>query len=103
MEHYSIKHKAVRPLAGARGAGIVGIVASGNCEALFERLLPDDQIEIEVSTPVKGFEEVWHLVVARFVESTSPGGMRVSINDGGATPDVVTLRLLQGAAMMEGK
>ena len=103
MESYTIKHEAARPLGGAREAGIVGIVASGNCEALFERVLPDDRVEVEVSTPIKGFEDVWHLVVARFVENSSPGGMRISINDGGSTPDVVTLRLLQGAAMMEGK
>ncbi len=101
MESYTIKHKAARPLGGARTAGIVGIVASGNCEALFERVLPDGEVEVEVATPVTGFEAVWDLVVASFVNDASPGGMRISINDGGATPDVVTLRLLQGAAMME--
>ena len=103
MESYRIKHKAERALGGARNAAIVGIVASGNCEALFERVLPKDEVEVEVATPVAGFEEVWGLVVARFVEQASPGGVRISINDGGSTPDVVTLRLLQGAAMMEGK
>ena len=50
-----------------------------------------------------GFGDVWKLVVADFVKRASPGGVRISINDGGATPDVVTLRLLQGAAILEGK
>lgn len=103
METYAIKHTAERPLGGARKAGIVGVVASGNCEALFERTLPGSDVEVEIVTPVRGFKDVWHLVVARFVEQTSPGGMRISINDSGATPDVVSLRLLQGAAMMGGK
>ena len=79
------------------------MVASGNCEALFERALADHEVEVEIATAATGFGEVWKLVVAAFVERASPGGARISINDGGATPDVVTLRLLQGAAMMEGK
>ena len=102
MENYTIRHKAARPLKGDRKDALVGVVASGNCEALFERTLADGEVEVEISTAVTGFGEVWHLVVAAFVERASPGGARISINDGGATPDVVTLRLLQGAAMMEG-
>ena len=103
METFTIKHKVDRPLAGDRRDGIVGVVGSGNCEALFERVLDHDEVEVEISTAVTGFGDVWKLVVAAFVERASPGGARISINDGGATPDVVTLRLLQGAAMMEGK
>ncbi len=102
MESYTIKHRAARPLKGHRTDALVGVVASGNCEALFERTLADHEVEVEISTAVTGFGDVWHLVVAAFVERASPGGARISINDGGATPDTVTLRLLQGAAMMEG-
>ena len=102
MDTFTIKHRAERPLKGDRKDGIVGVVASGNCEALFERVLDGQEVEVEVSTAVTGFGDVWKLVVAAFVERASPGGARISINDGGATPDVVTLRLLQGAAMMEG-
>ena len=101
MDTYTIKHKAERPLKGSRKSGIVGVVASGNCEALFERVLPSDEVVVEIATAVTGFADVWTLVVASFVERASLGGARISINDGGATPDVVTLRLLQGAAMME--
>ena len=101
METFTIKQKAERPLKGDRKFGIVGVVASGNCEALFERVLADQEVEVEVSTAVTGFSDVWRLVIADFVSRASPGGARISINDGGAKPDVVTLRLLQGAAMME--
>ena len=103
METLTIKHKAERPLEGARKDGIVGVVASGNCEALFERVLPGDEVEVVIATAVTGFDEIWKLVIADFVKRASPGGTRISINDGGATPDVVTLRLLQGVAVMEGK
>lgn len=100
MDTIKMKHQAEHRLAGHRSTGIVGVVASGNCEALFERVLPDTAVEVEVSTTVTGFDEVWALVVADFVDRTSPGGVRVSINDGGAAPDVVLLRLMQGAALM---
>ena len=103
MRTLTVKHRAARPLKGKRKAGIVGVVASGNCEALFERALADHSCEVEIRTPVTGYDEVWKMVVAGFVERCSPGGMRVSINDGGATPDVVTLRLMQGSALMEGE
>jgi malonate decarboxylase delta subunit len=103
VEHFKISHKAARKLHGHRKDAIVGVVASGNCEVLFERVLDEDRVQIEVSTAVTGFGEVWKLVLKSFVERASPGGARISINDGGATPDVVTLRLLQGAAMMETK
>ena len=46
-------------------------------------------------------DEVWEAVVADFVERASPGGLRISINDGGARPDTVALRLMQGVRMME--
>ncbi len=42
-----------------------------------------------------GFGEVWKAVVADFVERHSPGGLKFSINDGGARPDTVSLRLAQ--------
>ena len=103
METFTIKQRAERPLEGDRRDGIVGVVGSGNCEALFERVLDGHEVEVVVSTAVTGFGDVWKLVVAAFVERASPGGARISINDGGATPDVVTLRLLQGVAMMEGE
>jgi malonate decarboxylase delta subunit len=101
METFTIKLTAEHRLEGERKSGIVGVVASGNLEALFERTLPGNDVEVEISTPITGFGEIWRLVVADVVKRTSPGGMRVSINDGGARPDVVTLRLLQGVALME--
>ncbi len=102
MQTLKLRHRAVGPLKGKRNTGIVGVVASGNCEALFERTPSEKTCEVDIRTSVVGFDEVWKLVVADFVERASPGGIRVSINDGGATPDVVMLRLMQGAALMEG-
>jgi malonate decarboxylase delta subunit len=42
-------------------------------------------------------------VVADFVERRSPGGLKLSINDGGARPDMVSLRLAQAVRAVEGE
>ena len=101
MESLTFKHDAKTRLAGERNEAIVGVVASGNLEVLLERVLEGTACELTISTAVKGFGQVWAAVVADFVERASPGGLRISINDGGARPDAVFLRLMQGSALME--
>jgi len=103
MENLKIKHMAKSRLSGNRQQAIIGVVASGNLEVLMERVLPGEQCEVDVATPVKGYDDTWKAVVADFVERASPGGLRISINDGGARPDVVHLRLMQGSALMEAR
>jgi len=77
--------------------------ANGNLEVLLERVLPEAVCEVGIATPLSGYDETWKAVVAEFVERSSPGGLRISINDGGARPDTVFLRLMQGSALMEGE
>ena len=89
-------------LAGTRQSALAGVVASGNLEVLLERTVEGTGCEIEIATPVRGFDETWSAVLADFVERVSPGGLRISINDGGARPDTVQLRLMQGCVLMEG-
>ncbi|HEX7814307.1 malonate decarboxylase acyl carrier protein, partial [Dyella sp.] len=95
MEHLNYRHTTSRAVAGTRRQAIVGVVASGNLEVLAERVLPADQCEVDISTAAEGFGEVWQAVVADFVERRAAGGVRLSINDGGARPDMVSLRLAQ--------
>jgi malonate decarboxylase delta subunit len=92
---------AKRRLSGNKDQAIIGVVASGNLEVLLERVLPDTACEVDIATPLSGYDETWKAVVAEFVERASPGGLRISINDGGARPDTVYLRLMQGSALME--
>jgi malonate decarboxylase delta subunit len=101
MQTMNLKSTAKTRLPGNKAQAIVGVIASGNLEALLERVLPDTQYEIDIVTTVKGYDEVWKAVIADFVERASPGGLRISINDLGALPDVVLLRLVQGCALME--
>ena len=101
MQTMTFEYDAKTRAKGERATAIVGVVSSGNLEALFERNLPDTKCKVEIATSVGGFDDIWKAVVADFVERASPGGLHIAINDGGARPDTVSLRLMQGAAMME--
>jgi malonate decarboxylase delta subunit len=101
MQTLKFRHTAKRRLSGNKDKAIIGVVSSGNLEVLLERVLPEAACEVDIATPLSGYDETWKAVVAEFVERTSPGGLRISINDGGARPDTVYLRLMQGTALME--
>jgi malonate decarboxylase delta subunit len=101
MQTLKFRHTAKRRLSGNKDKVIIGVVASGNLEVLLERVLPQAACEVDIATPLSGYDETWEAVVAEFVERSSPGGLRISINDGGARPDTVFLRLMQGSALME--
>ena len=102
MEHLNYRHAARQRAAGSKALAIVGVVASGNLEVLVERVLPDGECEIDIRTAAEGFGAVWQAVVADFVERRSPGGLKLSVNDGGARPDMVALRLAQAVRAIEG-
>lgn len=76
----------------------VGVVASGDLEILLEPLAPgdDDGVVVRVRTSVNGFDTVWHDVLERFFTRTPLAG-RWELNDFGATPGVVNLRLRQAS------
>ena len=101
MEQFQVRGTAARRAPGTRREAIVGVNASGNLEVLVERVLVDSECLVEVSTAIVGFRDLWQAVIEDFFARNSPGGLRFSINDGGARPDVVTLRLMQGARLME--
>jgi malonate decarboxylase delta subunit len=101
METLTFRYATTQTLPGSRPSAITGVVASGNLEVLLERALAPDACTVEIETPINGYGDVWEAVVADFVARAQPGGIRITINDGGARPDTVSLRLLQGARLME--
>jgi malonate decarboxylase delta subunit len=101
MQDISLIHEARLRAGGVRAMVIIGVVASGNLEILVERTLPEDKCQVEIKTAAEGFGKVWAAVVADFVERYSPGGLKFSINDGGARPDTVSLRLAQAVRLIE--
>jgi malonate decarboxylase delta subunit len=88
----------------AMRAAHIGVVASGDLEILIEPSDTNgtaDTADIRVRTSVNGFDTVWHDVLQRFFTHTPLAG-RWELNDFGATPAVVTLRLRQAAEASEG-
>ena len=76
-------------------ARLVGVVGSGNLEVLIESAANSNVCGIEINTAANGFGKIWEAVVADFFERHRLVGMRISINDNGATPAIVSLRLDQ--------
>ena len=101
MEKLSFRLSSPNSASGTRTQAIVGVVASGNLEVLLERTSPADVCTIEIATAAHGFGLVWDAVVRDFAARRSAGGLRISINDGGARPDTVALRLAQGVRKIE--
>jgi malonate decarboxylase delta subunit len=101
MEKLNFRHTARQRAEGSRKIALIGVVASGNLEVLAERVLPGTDCEVDIDTAAEGFRAVWQAVIDDFVERYSPGGVRFSINDGGARPDTVSLRLAQAARLMQ--
>ncbi|MBR0845734.1 malonate decarboxylase acyl carrier protein [Bradyrhizobium liaoningense] len=100
MEDLNFQHQVRTRASGTRRSAIVGVVASGNLEVLVERALPDAQCAVDIRTAAMGFGEIWSAVIGDFVERYSPGGLKFTINDGGARPDTVSLRLAQAVRLI---
>lgn len=75
------------------GRARVGVVASGNLEVLLE---PGEQSQsvVKIRTSVPGFSEEWRAILNRFFRRHDVC-LQIEINDSGASPPVVLLRLEQ--------
>jgi malonate decarboxylase acyl carrier protein len=91
METFTFVYRAdavlVRPVH-------VGVVASGDLEIVITPSLEPAQAVVALRTSVDGFEPIWRRVLDRFFERGAFRG-RYEINDFGATPGMVSLRLAQ--------
>ena len=80
----------------------IGVVASGDLEILLEPAAGETlEADVRVRTSVDGFDTVWLEVLTRFFTHTPVAG-RWELNDSGATPGVVTLRMRQAAEAVSG-
>lgn len=82
---------------------ICGVVGSGNLEVLASPYKEQDKCHFTVNTSVTGFDEVWRAVLSEFANRYQVGGIGFKMNDMGATPAVVTLRLGQAVNLMGDK
>ncbi len=92
METLNFEYEARRPLPRRVHVGVVG---SGDLEVLIQ---PSDKpsAAVRVRTSVDGYAPVWKQVLDRFFAHFDHAA-RGEINDFGATPGTVTLRLEQAA------
>jgi malonate decarboxylase delta subunit len=82
------------PAAGGSAPRVhVGVVGSGDLEILME---PSEtaQTRVKIQTSVAGFSATWKAVLERFL-AQHPQAAAIEINDFGATPGTVALRLQQ--------
>ena len=78
-----------------RTPALVGVVGSGNLEVLIEHVDLAGRCEVEIQTAARGFGDIWRAVLDDFFARHTLADARISINDVGATPAVVSLRLDQ--------
>ena len=81
-------------------AQLVGVVSSGNLEVLIEAASLDGDCIIEINTAATGFGAIWQAVMTDFHQRWLLADARIAINDMGATPAVVSLRLDQAVETM---
>lgn len=85
-----------------RAADVVGVVGSGNLEVLIEAAPLNGDCSITVATAAEGFGPIWQAVMDDFHARWQLKDVRIAINDMGATPAVVSLRMDQAVeAMLE--
>ncbi len=81
-----------------RERAVVGVVGSGDLEVLIEPLgagYKSGFTVIQVTTSVDGMGGLWSSLLSRIFHNTGLPAMRIEINDFGATPGVVRLRIEQ--------
>ncbi len=79
----------------------VGVAGSGNLEVVIRPHQNPEETQIIVHTVITGFKSTWDEVVKRFVEDYPYKGLHITLNDAGATPPVVTLRLGQAVEVYQ--
>jgi malonate decarboxylase delta subunit len=81
---------------------MVGVVGSGNLEVLIEVVDLQGACTVDITTAAHGFGAIWAAVMTDFHSRWGLADVRISINDMGATPAVVSLRMDQSVeAMLE--
>jgi malonate decarboxylase delta subunit len=89
-----------RPLPDDATAALVGVVGSGNLEVLIESADLAGGCDVAITTAAVGFGATWQAVVDDFQQRWQLKDVRIAINDMGATPAVVSLRLDQAVETM---
>ena len=101
METLDYRFDGTTPVQFPREAVLVGVLASGNLEVLLEPVPQEGAMTVRIVTAAQGFGTIWQAVIADFARRHPLRDVRVSINDAGATPAVVSLRLDQAVETLQ--
>jgi malonate decarboxylase delta subunit len=91
MEKFDFQYDAGSP---ASQRVLVGVVGSGDLEVLVEPGAPG-MTNIRVTTSVDGYGKVWQAQLDRIFKGETLPAVDIDINDFGATPGVVGMRIAQ--------
>ena len=91
MERLQFEFDAGQP---APGRTVTGVVASGDLEVLLEPAAAGTTT-VAVQTSVDGYGGTWKALLERVFGTGSLPAARIEINDNGATPGVVRMRIEQ--------
>ncbi len=98
MEKIQLEFPAGQPAARRALAGVVG---SGDLEVLLEPNAAGSTA-VSITTSVDGMGAVWQAVLQRIFGARALPAARIEINDFGATPGVVRLRIEQALETVAG-
>lgn len=90
MEKYNFKYKAINSIPNRAHVGVVG---SGDLEVLMDKG-NNNSSEVLVRTRFDGYKTIWDNILKKFFEENNVC-VNIEINDFGATPGMIKLRLLQ--------
>jgi malonate decarboxylase delta subunit len=96
MERIELDYPAKRKISKKAHTGVVG---SGDLEVLLEPAT-GNSAHVSIRTSVDGFSNAWKAVLDRFF-TTYDGIVHIQINDAGATPGNVQLRMAQAVEVSE--
>jgi malonate decarboxylase delta subunit len=91
MEHIVLEYPAAEP---AQGRTLVGVVASGDLEVLIEGNT-SARTTVTINTSIDGFGKVWEAALSRLLGAGDLPAVKLELNDFGATPGVVRMRVAQ--------
>lgn len=101
METFNFRFDS-RPAGASTHPALCGVVGSGNLEILIQAGSELQFCAVSIKTSARGFADTWAAVLAEFAAAHPAGGTAIAINDMGATPAVVSLRLAQALAEYRG-
>jgi len=96
---FEFKGRAAKPATKSRPPAnpcvLVGVVSSGNLEVMMEKSALEGNCKVVINTSIQGYGTIWRAVLEDLFQRHALADVLISINDAGATPAVVSLRLDQ--------